>query len=450
MSRNIVVIRLGALLAMGVACVSVALAHQEPGDVTKEVEKIAAMSPDELRAYERRLVHELANLELVPPWITTNPPPRYAKARQNFGMNGGIAETPKGRLWAVWFGGEDGPKAFAMAAYSDDRGETWSETAFVVDTHFPNNRIDWLPVQRSIKIAELWSDPKGRMHLFVNQSLASFDGRATTWEFVCENPDADVPDWGKPRYIWHGGMHNKMLVLKDGTWLLPVELESDRGRVFPELDPLRGLGFFASTDEGKTWTKRGFTRPDHRHFAEQMAVERKDGTLWMLLRTGEGLMESFSSDKGWTWTKPVLCANLKQPIARFSFIRLQSGNLLFVKNGNRANAIPYMRPDEKITWRRAQLTAFLSEDEGKTWIGGLELDGRDTPAYPDAMQAKDGTIFVTYEYNRTNKAKILCARFTEEDVKAGKVVSPKSAMRLEVCAYDEKVGKAKEKKGKRR
>ena len=46
MSRNIVVIRLGALLAMGVACVSVAMAHQEPGDVTKEVEKIAAMSPD--------------------------------------------------------------------------------------------------------------------------------------------------------------------------------------------------------------------------------------------------------------------------------------------------------------------------------------------------------------------------------------------------------------------
>ena len=121
MSKNIVVIRLGAFLAMGVACMSVALAHQEPGDVTQEVEKLAAMSPDELRAYERRLVHELANLELVPPWVITNPPPRYAKARQNFGMNGGIAETPKGRLWAVWFGGEDGPKAFAMAASSDDR-----------------------------------------------------------------------------------------------------------------------------------------------------------------------------------------------------------------------------------------------------------------------------------------------------------------------------------------
>ena len=62
-----------------------------PGDVTKEVEKIAAMSPTELRAYERRLVHELANLELVPPWVITNPPPRYAKAKQNFAMNGGIA-----------------------------------------------------------------------------------------------------------------------------------------------------------------------------------------------------------------------------------------------------------------------------------------------------------------------------------------------------------------------
>ena len=442
MSGNIVVIRLGAFLAMGVACVSVALAHQEPGDVTQEVEKIAAMSPDELRAYERRLVHELANLELVPPWIITNPPPRYAKARQNFGMNGGIAETPKGRLWAVWFGGEDGPKAFAMAAYSDDRGETWSETAFVVDTHFPHNRIDWQPVQRSIKIAELWTDPKGRMHLFVNQSLASFDGRASTWEFVCDNPDAPVPDWGKPRYIWHGGMHNKVTVLQDGTWLLPVELESDRGRVFPELDPLRGLGFFASTDEGRTWMKRGFTRPDNWHFAEQMAVERKDGSLWMLMRTGLGLMESFSSDKGWTWTKPVLCANLKQPVSRFSFIRLASGNLLFVKNGTRPDAFRPApghgyggRMPRDILGARAELTAFISEDEGKTWTGGLVLDGRDNVAYPDTMQAKDGMIFTTYELNRNRKAKILCARFTEEDVKVGKIVTPGSSLRLEVCAY---------------
>ena len=84
---------------------------------------------------------------------------------------------------------------------------------------------------------------------------------------------------------------------------------------------------------------------------------------------------------------------------------------------------------------RAELTAFISEDEGKTWTGGLVLDGRDNVAYPDTMQAKDGMIFTTYELNRNRKAKILCARFTEEDVKAGKIVTPGSSLRLEVCAY---------------
>ena len=440
---------MNAKFLLGVVTWSVVLgsayagATSEPGDVTKEVEKIAAMSPAELRAYERRLVHELANLELVPPWVITNPPPRYAKAKQNFAMNGGIAETPKGRLWAVWFGGEDGPRAFMLAAFSDDRGATWSETAFVVDTHLPGNCIDWQPIQRSILIGNVWTGPKGRLHLFVNQSLGQFDGRASTWEFVCDDPDAPVPDWGKPRYIWHGGMHNKVTVLQDGTWLLPVELESDRGRVFPELDPLRGLGFFASVDNGRTWTKRGFTRPDHWHFAEQMAVERTDGTLWMLMRTGLGLMECFSSDKGRTWTKPALCANLKQPVSRFSLIRLKSGNLLFVKNGRRADAFRYdSKPlygagvtGEMVARLRSELTAFITEDDGKTWRGGLVLDGRDSVAYPDAMQAKDGTIFVTYDHNRYSKAELLCARFTEQDVREGRLVSPGSGLRLVVGAY---------------
>ena len=422
-------------------CIAVSSwAAPEPGDVAETVAKISAMSPTELRAYERRLVHELANLELVPPWVITNPPPRYAKARQNFAMNGGIAETPKGRLWAVWFGGEDGPKAYMLASHSDDRGATWSETAFVVDTHFPHDSIDWQPVQRSILIGNVWTDPQGRLHLFVNQSLGQFDGRASTWEFVCADPDAPVPDWGKPRYIWHGGQHNKMTVLADGTWLLPMELESDRGNVFPELAPLRGLGFFASTDRGQTWTRRGFVRPNHWHFAEQAAVERKDGSLWMLLRTGLGLMECFSRDQGLTWTEPKLCAGIRQPVSRFAFIKLASGSLLLVKNGEKIDSFAYDSKslygagvtDEMVAKLRARLTAFISKDDGRTWSPGLVLDARDSVAYPDAMQARDGTIFVTYDHNRYHGGEELCARFTEDDVLAGRLTAPGSALRLKI------------------
>ena len=46
----------------------------------------------------------------------------------------------------------------------------------------------------------------------------------------------------------------------------------------------------------------------------------------------------------------------------------------------------------------SQLTAWLSEDEGATWQGGLMLDERKGISYPDGFQAPDGTV-VLYVLN---------------------------------------------------
>jgi hypothetical protein len=58
------------------------------------------------------------------------------------------------------------------------------------------------------------------------------------------------------------------------------------------------------------------------------------------------------------------------------------------------------------------------------------LDERKGVSYPDGDQTKDGTIFVIYDFDRTGAKEILMARFTEEDVLAGKVVTSNSALRL--------------------
>ena len=47
---------------------------------------------------------------------------------------------------------------------------------------------------------------------------------------------------------------------------------------------------------------RGHADVPMRSFDEHMIVQKKDGTLWMLVRTFDGLGESFSSDGGFTWT----------------------------------------------------------------------------------------------------------------------------------------------------
>ena len=83
----------------------------------------------------------------------------------------------------------------------------------------------------------------------------------------------------------------------------------------------------------------------------------------------------------------------------------------------------------KATNSRKELTAFLTTDEGKTWSGKLLLDERTGVSYPDIAQAPNGDIYVHYDRDRTGAAEILFARFREEDVQAGKLVSKDAALK---------------------
>ncbi len=382
--------------------------------------RFAAMTPAEVRAYEIDVARRVADLALIPPKLNTSPLPDYDYDRLDYGMTIGIERTPKGRLWACWVAGGDSPKAFFVLATSDDDGESWSKPRLVVDAHSKN-----LPMDRSVLVGNLWTDPQGRLLLIFDQSMHMFDGRAGVWAAVCENPDAEQPKWSAPRRIWHGVALNKPTVLANGEWMLPISLDQRPGfgpfkGLFSELDPLRGANVFVSTDRGETWNRRGaavFPNPD---WHEHMIVQRNDGTLWMLARTANGIMESSSSDGGKTWSKPSFPQGIKQPVARFHIRRLASGRILMVKHGETMDAHE----------GRSKLTAWLSEDEGKTWLGGLMLDERTGVSYPDGVQSPDGTIYISYDRNRATDGEILLARFTENDILAKRIESPKSKLKM--------------------
>src|SRR5690606_39595072 len=87
-------------------------------------------------------------------------------------------------------------------------------------------------------------------------------------------------------------------------------------------------------------------------------------------------------------------------------------------------------PMDKLLPRRSHLTAFLSDDEGQTWTGGLVLDERGMISYPDGFQDADGVISIIYDNNRYGQAEVLMARFREEDVLAGKFQSADARSRL--------------------
>ena len=260
--------------------------------------------------------------------------------------------------------------------------------------------------------ASIWIDPQGRLWVFWGQSAGQQDGRFGVWAIITDDPNAENPKWSEPRRLGEGILLNKPTVLSNGDWLLPASVwKTDNS-----------IRVYASTDRGTTFRLRGTANvlpPEARGPDEPMIVERNDGSLWMLVRS-RGMAETFSHDGAKTWT-PVDRSSLRHPTSRFFLRRLRSGALLLVKHG----------PLDERT-RREKLMAFISDDDGKTWQGGLMLDEREHVTYPDGVQAEDGTIYIVYDYKRTPDGMILMTTFREEDARAGKPVTDKVRFRVEV------------------
>lgn len=353
---------------------------------------------------------------LVASPINTSPLPVYDYDNLDYGMNIGMAQTPGGRIWAAWIGGGDNEDAFFVLNHSDDLGETWSSPKLVIDPHEP-----YLKESKRALVGNLWSDPKGNLWVFYDQGMTYFDGRAGLWAVVSNNPDDVNPKWSDPVRIWHGASLNKPIVLKDGTWMLPVSLW-DRSKIkasqykdaFHNLDSLRMAHVFVSKDEGNSWKRQGGVAFPEPKFDEHCLIEKSDGSIWMTARTNIGIWESHSWDKGLTWSPPQ--KYLPHISSRHFIRRLNSGNLLMVRHGGVRERTTY----------RSKLTAYLSKDEGLTWQGGLSLDSRRGVSYPDGFQSKDGMIYISYDRNRSMDGEILMATFTEEDILKGTFQDPRS------------------------
>jgi hypothetical protein len=361
-----------------------------------------------------------------------------AAGRDWQGASPGIARTPKGRLFACLFSGgrnEPQPQNYAIYMVSDDEGKTWLDPFLIVNHPDAFTRIT---------DPSLWCDPLGRLWIFWNQNTRDgnpekvIDRDYGIWAVRVDNPDAPLDairaaiHAAKPVRISDGIRINKPVISAAGEWLQPVShIQKER----------KNIHILASADQGATWILRGGVPV--RGGIEPMIVGRNDGALWLLTRIGYrvaygldgGVAQAFSNDTGRTWSEPQ--RNLPHPLigasSRLFFGRLNSGALLFITN-------------DSLFWRR-KLTAFLSEDEGKTWPSSLVLDGRDGigaellpnrspymsgPSYPDCEQAPDGRIFVVWDFGRYHEKEMRLSIFTEADIKAGKFVSPSARDKLVV------------------
>ena len=323
-----------------------------------------------------------------------------------------LAISPGGRLWATWYAGktpDEDENNYIVVASSGDKGASWTEKLIIdPDGDGPVRAFD----------PEIWLDPRGKLWLFWAETIGHDGANAKLWAKTNKQPNKEDAEWSDPIPITAGVMMCKPTVLSNDEWLLPVS-------TWRETD--NSARVMVSSDKGKTFTLRGACNvpKEIRDFDEHMIVERRDKSLWMLIRTKYGIGESFSNDRGKTWSS-LLPSTIQHPSARFFIRRLHSGNLLLVKHG----AI-----DERSG--RSHLTAYISKDDGQTWLGGLLLDERSSISYPDGQQDKDSVIHIIYDYSRTTKREILMSKFTEDDVITGDITSSTVSLQIVVSKYSE-------------
>jgi len=335
------------------------------------------------------------DLALNPPYIDYSPGPEYAENNRLWQGIPAIERAANGRLWAAWYsGGEDeGAGNFVLLVTSNDDGNTWSSPILAIAPKIPLRAFD----------PALWHDPQGRLWLFWAQSHGLFDGRVGVWAMHTSDSGSDCPEWSAPVRICNGIMMNKPTVLSTGEWLLPAAVWSSLKGVHFYLPGELGSRVISSTDNGSTWRVRGKADIPDVTFDEHMIIEKLDGSFWMLVRTSYGIGESFSTDRGITWS-PGQPSKIPHVDSRFHIRRLSSGELLLIRHNP---------PDGT---SRSHLTIYHSNDDGATWIEDRMLDERLGVSYPDAIESPDGTVYIIYDYRRQGSGQILMQKHNDPKI----------------------------------
>ena len=357
-----------------------------------------------------------------------------------------IVQAPNGDLLACWFHGTGERKnddVLVQDARKRKGSDTWSEPFLMADTP---NLPDCNPV--------LFVDPRGTLWLFWiavmdNEWGGSLLKYRTSTSYTKDGP----PEWD-----WQDVIHTRPLNIetkfpeilaqtreKYADYLakdtgLKNDLEALEGQLtnkrtirlgwMTRLHPIMlsdgsmMLGLYSDVwncslaaftkDWGQTWE---FSEPianaDLGNIQPAFVV-RKDGGIMCFMRDNgppKLIRAAESMDNGRTWPK-VWNLDIPNPGSSVECIALESGTWLLICN-------------DQLDGRHV-LTAYLSEDEGKTWPISRRIEDykkdEASASYPSLMQLKGGDIHLTYSFKieaeRTSSIKHVT--FNEEWVRAGK------------------------------
>ena len=344
--------------------------------------------------------------------------------------NFSVCCTPGGRIFQSFFSAknhnDENTGNWIMIICSEDGGRTFSNKVAVNPPNFGTTRVFE---------GVFWLDPDGRMWFFYVQTYRRMDGREGVWCIRCDNPDAEPLQFTAPRRICDGIISAPPVVLSDKRWAFtsylhhPSAFHGDFHGDFDTTDIIWlpdkiGISVHVSHDNGDSFeTIASGIKFPYATFYENTLVEKLDGRLWILIRGMNCTGQCFSNDGGFNWTPATTNGTLPLPNSHFCIGRLKSGNLLLVAN-YKANMFSYYIG-------RNNLTAMISTDDGATWgEHNLLLDAREGSEQPGFHEADDGFIYISYGRAPQLAGESLLAIVTEEDILAGKLVNPKSRLRI--------------------
>ncbi len=360
----------------------------------------------------------------------------YHKHRINLRIFQGCPQveiSEGGRLWATWFGSnvqaERAPyhkNQFSVISTSADGGKTWKEV-FVFD---PSELLGG-----SASDPMLWKDPKGNIR-FIGLRNIDFKGKdefaTSAWEFTMVNPETERTAWTAPRLLGNKNISvMKPLLFPDGT----IMRSMDDFKLVGSPDKVR-IRFLKEDVEGKPMFVSEFPVDNDAGFAEQMPIIRKDGSLFTFYRAKKGQKFAQSFDGGKTWNLGGYYPMQFSINTKCILKTLPSGKVLLVANDvqmkEKNGKTTYFYTDEngkareleKYKTSRTRMTAYLSDDDGKTFTHRMLLCDEGQISYPSATLSKDGSIYIVYDQGRgvIGQHTIFLSKITEEDILAGKLV----------------------------
>jgi predicted neuraminidase len=311
-----------------------------------------------------------------------------------------ICELANGDLYLVYYGGE---------------GE-YAVSTNVFGMRLTKGASEWTPPRviahdpfRSVGNGVIWQAPDGKVWLFYVvrhgdtwstsriQAKISTDG-AESWSdsfVVSETPGMMV--------------RNHPIVLTGGDYLIPVYHET--GHDTEMVGPGSTSRFLTFSPSSRRWTELGAIRSAKGNI-QPGVVELSPGYLLAYCRRGGGynpvkdgyIVKSESRDGGRTWSEGR-DSQFENPNSAIELLKLRGGALLLIYN-------PSMN-------ERTPLTAALSADGGNTWPWRRNIaGGRNSFAYPSAVQGADGRVHLVYTSNQ--RTIIFHAVLDEDWVKQGK------------------------------